>query len=178
MPQFATFLLGTIRLLELYPDHLSFLSPNVPHERVDAAIAQLVSARVFRMPCVALRMHVTAPVSDCGRDCIDALFAQDVHMESIPFEAIYGYYFGLLFSTRTRFLLKQLVLLRVMLASACVDDGPDCRCLRTRALRLFTQSGQVVTLAALKTADGSAVGAANHALAMLKAPVYALAAAT
>ena len=97
-------------------------------------------------------------------------------MESIPFEAIYGYYFGLLFSTRTRFLLKQLV--RLMLASVCVDDGPDCRCLRTRALRLFTQSGQVVTLAALKTADGSAVGAANHALAMLKAPVYALAAAT
>jgi hypothetical protein len=37
----------------------------------------------------------------------------------------------------------------------------------------YSQLGQVVMLAALKTADGSAVGIANHAAAMLKAPMYA-----
>jgi hypothetical protein len=42
---------------------------------------------------------------------------------------------------------------------------------RDFALFLMTLCAQVVMLASLKTADGSAVGVVNHAAAMLKAPM-------
>ena len=99
-------------------------------------------------------------------------------MSTIPFESVYGCYFGLMFSTRTRFLLKQLVRICacIMFARARVGEGTDFQQFeRARVWCLFTHIGQVVLLAALKTADGSAVGVANHAVAMLKAPLYAAA---
>jgi hypothetical protein len=39
-------------------------------------------------------------------------------------------------------------------------------------LHFVSSDEQVVMLASLKTADGSAVGIASHAAAMLKAPMY------
>ena len=51
--QIATFLLGSIHLLvEQFPDHQSFLSPNAPQDKVNAAIAKLVSAPTVPPPVV------------------------------------------------------------------------------------------------------------------------------
>ena len=43
MSQFATFLLGAVNLLHVFPDHQSFLSPSAPRDVLAAAITQLVS---------------------------------------------------------------------------------------------------------------------------------------
>jgi hypothetical protein len=39
----------------------------------------------------------------------DTSSAQDQYMANVPYEASYGYNFGLMFSFRTRFMIKQLV---------------------------------------------------------------------
>jgi hypothetical protein len=41
--------------------------------------------------------------------CDDTSSAQDQYMANVPYEASYGYNFGLMFSFRTRFVIKQLV---------------------------------------------------------------------
>jgi hypothetical protein len=47
MPQIAIFLFRAINLLvDVFPDHQSFLSPAAPLSKVNAAIATLVSALI------------------------------------------------------------------------------------------------------------------------------------
>jgi hypothetical protein len=88
-------------------------------------------------------------------------------MACIPYEAVYGCYLGVMFSSRTRFLIKQLVRYATS-AFVTLSLKPSNV---TAVLCMLNGCEQVVMLAALKTADGSAVGVANHAAALLKAPV-------
>jgi hypothetical protein len=109
--QFATFLLEAVNLLHMFPDHQSFLSPSASRDVLAAAIAQLVSFpsnSVIFLFFSGFALFLLFSERRCSRNNNSAS-AQDTQMANIPVDAIYGSFLGVMFSFRTRFLVKQLV---------------------------------------------------------------------